>query len=301
MTQQYPENEHKKHMNNLNSTRYSFMRQVEQQCASEGNNHLIGNELQKLTTRTRSTIERIDDYKVRLEKMQHGLRHGITEQNVDSEIDIDVKNASSRRALITSQCVECPFCSTSLLRQFINDHLLVCVNRKKNGGDKTLTEHTKFIEQYEQTRGKYEKNREQDITVRPLPPRNLKVTHVGFDIITLGWDEPIFDGGEPLIDYRLIYTCMGSEPKVSLNQSRRERDNTIHNVLCSRWCLKSPIPQHKFTLEGLHAATEYKNIKLQCKNRIGWSDYSSSIDLVRTAGETRYTYFVMLIFAHTSH
>ena len=133
--------------------------------------------------------------------MQHGLRHGKSEHNIDSEIDRDIKNASSRCTLIASQCVECPFCSNTFLRQFIDDHLLVCANSKKNGDDRTQAEDTKFIKLHEQTTGRDAKYREHDMAVRPHPPRNLKVTHVGFDSISISWDKPIFDGGGYLMDY----------------------------------------------------------------------------------------------------
>ena len=274
----------KKNMHDLDSSRYSFMRQVEQQCASEGKSLLIGNELQALRMQTRSTVEQIDNYKTRLEKIQHGLWYGLTEKNIDSEIDGDVKNFTSRRTLITSQCVKCSVCSKSFLKQFIDDHLLVCKTLKK---PKTRTQHCNQTSEIAES-----------IAVRPLPPRNFKVMHAGFNTISFCWNKPILDGGEPLIDYQIFYGCINSNMKAE--RPSKQKNNIRYSTICSRWCLKSPIPTNTFTLEGLQAATKYTDIKIRCKNIIGWSDFSGKISMVKTAGMPVFgiVYQSLYILAH---
>lgn len=97
----------------------------------------------------------------------------------------------------------------------------------------------------------------------------------------LEWDPPIFTGGYdvPILDYLIEYSCTETI----------EVDNRVVTKLTpqaplssSRWCLANPVANHGFEVTGLQANTEYRNISVRAKNKIGISDASNVVDCAKT-------------------
>ena len=47
----------------------------------------------------------------------------------------------------------------------------------------------------------------------------------------------------------------------------------------------NPIPYKDFVIDGLDADASYVDIKLRCRNKVGWSDFCQKIESVKTAGK----------------
>jgi hypothetical protein len=222
--------------------RYDILRRANQHCNIESTFNRFEKEAWLLTKTIKSHVENTIDIEHRI----HSIRHDNT-GSADKEVDKDLNVKYSKRSYLASQYISCPKCQQRILLVSQHDHDLVCgledINPISNERD--------------------------EITLKPLPPRNMSLLDVSFDSISIGWDPPIFDGGEQINDYELKYTS---------------GESCLNIVPCSRWCLKTPLPRNMFKLEGLKASKTYSNIQVRCKNLIGWSDYSEPIKSIKTKG-----------------
>ena len=231
--------------------RYNILRRANQQCSIESNFNRFEKETRLLTKTIKSHVERTTDIEHRIHNVRNDSSHLDTFRCASNDVDRELNVKYSKRSFLASQYTSCPKCHQKILLVSMHDHDLVCgfedVNPPRHGTDK--------------------------ISLKPLSPRNLSILDVSFDSVSIGWDPPIFDGGERIYDYELQYTC-GEE--------------FLKTISCSCWCLKSPLPRDTFKLEGLKGSATYSNIQLRCKNVIGWSDYSEAINSIKTKSTLYY-------------
>ena len=87
------------------------------------------------------------------------------------------------------------------------------------------------------------------------------------------------DGGCKVFDYEISYKVCHVE-KVGKREIRHYAD--MPPLLCSRWVMKPPVATYGFTLEDLEANTEYSDIVVKCRNKIGWGPPSKPLEPVHT-------------------
>ena len=259
-------------MKSLEANRYDLFRQVDKQCIVDEKLDRFGKALTRLTRRTRSKIEEVDSFLSQKEKVQ---KYGISDggQDADEEVDKDLNVMYSRRSMLSMGLVECPTCQQRILKSMWNDHSMVCSMVAKKTAS-PLESELLATERLNSHRPAIIPN----AAVRPKPPRNLRVRAVDFESITIEWETTIFDGGESIMDYEIVYSIQPL-PKQKNQRSRRV------SLQCSRWCLAKPIPEKSFAIDNLAAGTNYSDLKLRCRNKVGWSDFCQKIESVTTAGE----------------
>ena len=251
--------------NNLYAERYSIMRQIGHQFKTENTLGQIDKTVEGLFRKTKADIEFSGVLNTQLKNSRDDFGCKVT-RTADQDIDRELNVFTSRRAILSTQYMECPTCLEKILIHNHDDHVRVCTSVHLSGKG-VDSRKTKAIER-----------NDKNIAVRPHQIRNLRLIGVTFDAIHIVWDLPIFDGGEPLIDFELSYFC--DLEKIPDNRGRNKRIS----MSCLRWYNKEPIIAESFILDGLSASTQYLGIRMRCKNRIGWSDYSTPIDVVKTAG-----------------
>jgi hypothetical protein len=183
-------------------------------------------------------------------------------QDATEEIENDINVLYSKRNVLSHRYQICNECNTRLPLLAYQEHLKICLFRSRL----SVQEETKS---YPDLSTEHQINFENKAVVKSHPPRNLQVISVGSSSITFKWDAPLFNGGAPIIDYEFVHSKRGKR----MTQK------------CSRWCNSYPIPKNIYTIDGLEASTTYSNIKIRCKNKVGWSDFSAIIDHVQTTGK----------------
>lgn len=179
-------------------------------------------------------------------------------RDANQEVDYDINVRYSKRSLLNDLFVKCTSCNSELPKAAIQEHLKVCHFKTFLMGQMLDN-----IESQPQTDESFF-----SATVRPQPPRNLRISSSSSSSFTIQWDSPIFDGGAAIVDYELVFSC----------RQRRVQVN------CKCLCMRKPLPTSSFVIDGLTASNTYSNIKLRCKNDVGWSDFSSRIDSIQTQG-----------------
>jgi hypothetical protein len=234
--------------------KYDLFRQVDNNLIIHDKIQVLQNDFMGLRRKTMTTSGVIDGI---LEK--ESKPHDATE-----EVNNDINVLYSKRSILSRQFQICTGCSRKLPSMAYQDHLKVC------------SFHSKFPVQKEtETKGdESTKPNQSNVAIKAIvkshPPRNLRVSSVGSSSITIEWDDPIFNGGAPIIDYEVFYSKRGKR----MNQK------------CTKWCNLYPIPKNIYTIDGLAASTTCTNIKIRCRNKVGWSDFSAIMDDVKTKGKS---------------
>ena len=145
---------------------------------------------------------------------------------------------------------------------------------------KTIEKHKKKCEERQKFLEGKEGNDSTLISLMPpQKPRNVVVSKLGPDYISLKWEPPILDGGCKVFDYEIGYRVCHVE-KIGKREVRHYTD--VPPLLCSRWVLKPPVASYGFVLTDLEASTEYSDIKVRCRNKIDWGPFSKPLDPVTT-------------------
>lgn len=270
-------------INDLVASRYDLIRQVEKQCIVNEQFASVESEFHHGTKNIRAELDEIDRY-ISASKERHGdglfaAHHPSNElrkKEADSEVDEELNVTHSKRTILSANQTQCPTCGMKILNSCTASHALICSVLDDQAQVRTEDSNMEYNLMMEK------------ISVRPHPPRNLKATDVSFDSISLAWELGIIDGGEPIIEYEVVYHSISvskSAPTARIKQrGRRQRVA----MLCSRWCLMNPIPHKDFVIDGLDADASYVDIKLRCRNKVGWSDFCQKIESVKTSGEKHF-------------
>lgn len=252
-------------INKFHANRYPIMRQIGHQFKAENKHDNVETSIQDLIYKTKSKMEFSDMVKTKLQNSLDDSRF-LMNRTADEDIDRELNVFTSRRAILSAQqYMECPYCMEKILRCSQNEHARVCEGYHSN----------KDVEKNQVSRVKINVR---NIAVKPHVLRNLRLISVCFDAIHIAWDPPIFDGGEPLINFELSFFCESDRI-----HRKKARTKNIY-MSCLRWCNKEPCAANSFVLDGLRASTQYSGIRVRCKNSIGWSDYSTALHSVKTGG-----------------
>lgn len=255
------------HINNFHSERYATVRQLGHQFKIKSFLDEIDDSMDNLFQKTKVQIQTGDNIKAK--DFSHGEgKFGLT---ADQEVDRELNLLTSRRNILSSIYMDCPNCDQKIMHCCRNDHNLVCLGIESDV-------HVEIDENNQREKKKI------NIAVRPHPLRNLRVIGISCDAIQIAWDLPIFQGGEDLIDLEISYSCEKYDEKKSQRKTEK--------LSCLRWCYKEPISSNCFVLDGLLASTQYSGIRMRCRNRIGWSNYSEAIDYIQTGGMCMHYLFV---------
>ncbi len=260
----------KTRLKNLEAERYDIFRQISKQTTIDDHIGRFDKDLTELQALTNSKLNEIDEFVYQKQKSRSLISDD--SKDADKEIDVDIAQFYSKRNILYRSMTECPHCKERFFDSIFHDHISVCsiISKRVEQNDrKSLVENLT--------------NDEISVPydpVKPKPPRNLRIRSVDFSSITIEWDKSIFDGGEPIIDYEVVYCVHSDDPKQTSERSARIE----FSESCSRWCLAKPIPDNSYTIEGLPAGTKCSNIKLRCKNKVGWSGFGQRIKNTKTAG-----------------
>jgi hypothetical protein len=256
---------------NIEAERYDLVRQIDKHCQIDDQLQNFSKEISDLKKSTRLAITEVDSFllkKVRFQEEAFGERNDADFCNADKEVDRDINIHYSRRSIISKDSLHCRICGQRIQRIVYNDHLQIC----------TMTSNARSRENVLNLDGAMMKGPgvSLDVAVRPTPPRNLRIESVNHSSIHFVWEKSILDGGAPVLDYEIVYSVQfGGKKKISKRES----------LLCSIYCLVQSLPENSFIVDYLTANTEYCDIKLRCKNKVGWSDFCQKIEGVMTAGE----------------
>ena len=102
----------------------------------------------------------------------------------------------------------------------------------------------------------------------PEAPNNFQITEISHDSFTAQWDT---DDEGALVDHEIKFICTSAEG----------RDTEIRQN-CSMWCLKDPVAKGRFVVCNLEPNTQYRDVAIRCRNRIGWSKFGPPIHCITT-------------------
>jgi hypothetical protein len=250
-------------LNNFVAERYNTLRRIGVQCKAANQFEGIDDSIETIFSETKAKHQVCTTIESTLKQSRKDLE-SVRLVTADVEVDRDISNITSHRIISFTQYIYCSKCMQKILTCSSNDHDRVCFGIPSLHGD--------------------EQNEIKDIVCNniamlPHTVRNLRLVGVTFDAIKIIWESPIFYGGEALIDYEISY-CIESS-----NLCKRARSKRMF-MSCLRWCDRVLRKNNDFILDGLSASTLYTSIRVRCKNKIGWSNYSSAIDFAKTTGET---------------
>lgn len=253
-------------LHELNAKRFTTIRQIGKQSQIENNFVKIDNSILNASSTIRAQIENIDSFETRLRNL-HGNFKQENGDTADEEVNRELNISTSRRAILYSQHLKCPYCMKQIRREYLDDHTQMC--KYKFDSNNITTFHNADI-----------------LAVRPHPLRNLKLVDVSFDSIRIRWDVPIFEGGEPLTDFEVSYCC--ASMKIYDDCRKEGKKKVLHKRMSCLWfCNRKPLKGTSFIIEGLSASVLHLGIKIRCKNVAGWSDYSEALEAVKTKGTCR--------------
>ncbi len=246
--------------------RYHIVRQIERQNILTNILDQVDHNVQDVAQKTKSELGFSGVLKMTLNYSQDDCK-SLPRRTADQDVDRELNQSACRRAIASTQLMECPTCQQKILICCFVEHNLVCRRScVKESNDRGQVQKSKVT-------GSIHVPDRVTIAMRPHPIKNLRLIAVSFDAIHLAWDPPIFDGGEPLIDFQLSYYIRNKQDKAKRT-----------SMSCLRWCQRKPHAVNSFILYGLHASSYYLDIRIRCRNCIGWSDYSVAIDSVKTGG-----------------
>lgn len=179
------------------------------------------------------------------------------------------RTAAAGGSNLSSRMLQCPLCMRKFMRVRFNDHMVRCVKKKQlartletHYGSKTVQVPIEFATPPSAVRG-----------VRQLTPTSNSVSIV--------WEPPLWDGGQPIVDYHIEYfvrvPMKGSRPEDDLFEDVKQAP-----VQTSRWIMLAPIMHKGFTLRGLGASADIVNLRVRAVNSRGSSEWSEPCAPMRT-------------------
>lgn len=288
-SQQYNESKINTKIKTLDAQRYGLIRQIAEQTITDKKIHQLDQDLTHLQRYTTIKIDEIDTFLAQKERFIERYNHGAAtassndpDRGADKEVDRDLNLVYSKRGILSKAWNECPKCGDQVLRSMLSDHMKACSVITSKPPSSSMGPAIDTTSTSIGRTGKFPYN-----PVRPKPPRNLRIKAVDYSTITIEWDPSIFDGGEPIINYEVVYYVIDLPPPISSktileNPPKKLKRKFVEQ--CARFCLVDPIPETDYVLDHMVAGKMYSDVKLRCRNKVGWSDFCQKIENVTTAG-----------------
>ena len=249
----------------LRSDRLRLIREADVQCLARGRIDRLGRDLDRLDRARRSALGSVGGYEARLSDLRRlpppsscgpgGVGGADPDRSwAISAGEVDAELRSRRANAVGGEFTACLRCGRRVLSEMRTAHESQC---RSLGG----TVHAEGSDL-------------PPPRTEPQPPRNLRLVSVTHDCITVAWEDPILDGGSPIYDYQLSF-CRYSIKRTGKREIRKAE--RMPPVKMSRWCLSSPVPQKEFQLSHFEASVEYSNLRLRCRNEVGWSGHSEPL------------------------
>ena len=303
-------------LNKVQADKHVLMRHIERQLGAEEKAYQIDRRMKILRNNTKSKLNSLDSMEKRIWKLKEQLNNNVIGNNSllhsgKNHVDKELRELNSN-AIIRKTTVPCTFCGKRFLRAVVTDHESMCSSSslvQSNLVDVSQPEtdsqdfkskftfyksHTGDNSREDIDEKNYPLSHESNMTnsddqnittaeVRPQSPRNLRIVKTSSYSIELIWDPPILDGGLPIYDFEISYIhCIKEEIESGKARKQKQRHETSQ---CSRWCLENPVPNNTYIMSDLNASTLFLDIKIRCRNEIGWSDYSIPIERCYTSSK----------------
>ncbi len=258
----------------LQASNFPLMRRLDQHHLIESRWNECESELSRLSNMNKSVLASLEDQERRLKKLQEQLHSSPTipnegnpalkrDQRICSIVGMDNYDVgvipNDCHPAETSFDIDDRWTERSGVSSSHESQTCDSIQRSEPNTSKSMDNPT-FISHLQQHRSK--------ANSIPDAPKNVVVTDIYHDSYTIEWD--ISGTEDNISDYEICYNCSA------------EGRNVLVSYSCARWCLKHPIPQGKFKVLGLEPNTEYQNTSIRRRNKCGWSEYSTPIELICT-------------------
>lgn len=242
-----------------NASRFPLMRRVDQHFTLQSKLENYGEEISRVSGRNKTALASLGSQERRIREMQALLR-GESSSTNDHQTDTnnDIQHNEQQIGTITET----------------NNGTLVRQTHQPMTHDSSADESDNVIATSSAT---VDVTNNYQITSAPSPPTNFRVTQISHDSFTAVWDTATNDDQQTIVDYEIKYTSTTEE---------EGNDQQQVQISCSRWCMKQPIPNNgRHQVENLQPNTQYNDIAIRCRNSIGWSEFSNSINSIKTTSK----------------
>ena len=304
-------------LHKVQADKHMLIRHVERQLGAEEKAYQIDRRMKLMRYNTKSKLNSLDSMEKRILKLKEQLNHNIN-GNISlvysgkNEVDKELRELNSN-AIIRETTSPCTFCGKRFLRAVVKDHESMCLSSplvqsnvvdmsqpkadSQDFGNRSVFSKSYFGKNNREesdeeicplsSNGSMKNSEDQNVEttaeVRPQSPRNLRIVKTSSNSIEIIWDPPILSGGLPIYDFEVSYIhCIKEETESSKVRKRKQKHESMK---CSRWCLENPIPNNTYIISDLNASTLYLDIKIRCRNKIGWGGYSIPIERCYTSGK----------------
>jgi hypothetical protein len=241
---------------------------AEQQLNIEQNLRVLDRDLTRASRLSKSKIDSLNDLEKRITMMRHQLSE-VKPTTVDDEMykALGANNKAKAEKLFQL----CTRCNRKILVILFPTHNEAC---EKLGGN--------LDGAYDTKEAIYDVNQNVEISLTtfcPQPPRNCRVISKGSSFIEWEWDEPVSDGGLPIIDYEISYTAKMKEYD---KKTGKYRHWYVENpgIKTAIWCMQTPVLNNGYKMICLRSETEYHNLKIRAINLRGPSPWHPMLELI---------------------
>ena len=245
-----------------NASRFPLMRRVDQHFTLQGKLENYGEEISRVSGRNKTALASLGSQERRIREMQALLRGESSSTNEQ----VTNKDTSQQRHKQQSGALESNSNDT-LVRQ-TREPISMAYDSSADESDNIIATSS----------ATHESNNYQ-ITSVPSPPTNFRVTNIYHDSFTAVWDTN--NDQQTIVDYEIKYSYSSSNTTEEGGDDQQQVQ-----MSCSRWCMKQPVPNNgRHQVENLQPNTRYNDIAIRCRNSIGWSEFSNSINSIATTSK----------------
>jgi len=263
------------------SFNYQYLRQVDQHFKNEHNIRQISRNIRQADRLRIHSIRCIDSCVKRLFDLKGRISfHSNSKSDVHNDIKYEIKNSLPKHRLIVNKLDYSKHLLQENPEQSRGSDILSGIGQTSDLKTKTNGEITNKNAHVRLSAPTCHEIKNM-IKTKPQAPLNLHLKWVGHNSVSLGWSPPILNGGDPISEYQVSF----SPTKVEKKGKRMNRTIMKPIIInCSRWCLKRPVPNYGFFCSNLSASTEFVNLRVKCRNSIGWSSFSKPLKTFKTKG-----------------
>jgi len=113
--------------------------------------------------------------------------------------------------------------------------------------------------------------------IPPQCPLNVRATAVSASTIQLTWDPPIFDGGQPIMDYVVYFVPCTLE---KIGKRTKRTFGAEEHFFTTRWYKPNPIAHNGFTWTFRRAETTFARVYVRAVNVVGQGSASNVVQEV---------------------